>query len=112
MAHRVLQSNTYSKDSATEQEIKDIKNEIKNNLSGYTLHSYECNDGIDEEGRYTIGIDADFDNPTEANEFNLWLRSKYNENIDKLGYARIRVHDCYHAADMNQPCMIGDVWTL
>jgi len=112
MAHRVVQSNSYSSSGVNEQEIKDIKNEIVAKLTGYTTYFAECNDGQNEEGRYTIGIDVDFNNSEEANEFNYWLQQKYLDNSIKFDYARTRVHDCYHAADQNQPCMIGDVWTL
>jgi hypothetical protein len=112
MAHRVVQSNSYSSSGATEQEIKDIKNEIAQQLTGYTTHFAECNDGINEEGRYTIGVNVDFNISSEANEFNGWLKQKYENNSSKFDYARTRVHDCMHAADQNQPCMIGDVWRL
>jgi hypothetical protein len=113
MAHRVLTLDSYSVSDATEQEIKDIKNEIKVELSGFTtLHSYTCNDGQNEEGRYTIGVNADFNIAENANNFNIWLRSKLTENSSKFEYARIRVHDCMHAADRNEPCKIGDVWNL
>lgn len=113
MAHRVLTLDSYSKSEATEQEIKDIKNEIKAELSGYTtLHTWTCNDGQDEQGRYTIGVNADFNIADDANTFNNWLRTKVTDNDDKIEYARIRVHDCMHASDQNLPCQIGDVWNL
>jgi len=113
MAHRVLTLDSYSVLDVTEQEIKEIKNEIKAELSGYTtLHTYTCNDGQDEESRYTIGVNADFNVADDANSFNLWLRTKIQDNSDKFEYARIRVHDCMHASDQNLPCQIGDVWTL
>jgi hypothetical protein len=112
MAHRVVQSNAYSTSEATEQEIKDIKNVIVNKLTGYTTWFAQCNDGQNEEGRYTIGVNVDFNNSSEANEFNAWLKQTYLDNSSQFDYARTRVHDCMHAADQNQPCMIGDVWQL
>ena len=113
MAHRVVQSNAYSSSGATEQEIKDIKNEIKTQLTGYTTWFAECNDGQDEDGHYTIGVNVDFNNASQSNEFNVWLKQKYEDNTNKFDYARTRVHDCYHADDgNNQPCLIGDVWYL
>jgi hypothetical protein len=114
MAHRVIHSNSYSSEvsGATEQAIKDIKDEIVVQLSGYSTHFAECNDGTNEEGRYTIGVNADFNSSTDANEFNAWLKQKYTDNNILFDYVRTRVHDCMHAADENQPCMIGDVWTM
>ena len=112
MAHRVIQSNALSNESATEQEIKDIKNEIKEEASGYSTHFCEINDGQTEDGRFTIGVNVDFNSATDANTFHNWLKTKYQNNSDKLETARTRIHDCYHAADQNQPCMLGDVWEM
>jgi hypothetical protein len=112
MAHRVIQGNSDSTSGATEQQIKDIKNEIKVEASGYSTHFSEINDGLNEEGRFTIGVNIDFNDATDANTFHTWLKQKFTDNTSLLETARTRIHDCYHAADENQPCMIGDVWNL
>jgi hypothetical protein len=107
--HRNVQSNSYGSNETT---INNHKDTIKTELETYDLSSYQCNDGQDENGNFTIGLTADFITADDANTFNNWLKNYYSTNSADFDFARIRIHDCYHGEDGNEPCMIGDIWRL
>lgn len=106
--HRVVQMNSVGKDSDA---IKIHKEVIKNKLSDYSCHDSEVNDGNNNVG-ITLGVNADFNNATQANEFHTWLKNYIQYNRNDFSSCRTRIHDCYHAANINLPCEIGDIWSL
>ena len=107
--HRVLQMNSTGSDDTV---ISNHKDTINTELKNYSTHEYEVNDGHNMEGNPTLGVNADFDSVTDANNFHSWLKNYIQNNSDDFSYARTRVHDCYHAMGENLPCKIGDVWEL
>lgn len=107
--HRVVNLNSVGNDA---EQITICKEEIRQKLAEYDLHVSEVNDGTDESGNPTLGVNADFNSASEANQFHDWLKQYVTERRDDFTYARTRVHDCYHADGQNLPCKIGDVWEL
>jgi len=95
--------------------ISNYKTEIIAELDSYNqenIHDREVNDGVNMEGKPTLGISLDFNNATEVNNFHNWLKQYITDRSNDFEKARTRVHDCYHAASLNLPCEIGDVWEL
>jgi len=92
--------------------IEGYKNEIRQKLTEYNLNDSQVNDGLNEDGDPTLAVNADFRTATDANEFHDWLKAYITDRREQFKSARTRVHDCFHAADENRPCEIGDVWEL
>lgn len=110
--HRVVNLNSYGYNVAT---IDGCQFEIIAKLDTYNpanIHDRQVNDGQNEEGNPTLGVSVDFNNATDANDFHDWLKQYITDRSADFSQARTRVHDCYHAADLNLPCEIGDVWEL
>lgn len=92
--------------------IESYKEEIRQELAKYDTFDAQVNDGQNEAGEPTLAVSADFGFASNANAFHDWLKAYLTERRDDFVSARTRVHDCYHAADENRPCKIGDVWEL
>jgi len=107
--HRVVNLTSVGIDPVA---IEGLKLEIRTKLTEYSLYESQVNDGLDETGNPTLAISADFNSATEANAFHDWLKQFITTNRDQFKSARTRVHDCFHAADQNMPCELGDVWGL
>ena len=107
--HRVLQMNSTGYDDNV---IGNHKDNIDDELTNYSTYEYQCNDGHDMEDNPTIGVSADFNSATDANNFHNWLKDYLQNNTADFESARTRIHDCYHASDENLPCKIGDTWEL
>lgn len=107
--HRVINMTSVGINS---EQITIYKEEIRQKLTEYSLADSQVNDGRNEDGNPTLGINADFNAASEANDFHGWLKVYVTERREQFKNARTRVHDCFHAADQNQPCMIGDIWEL
>jgi len=107
--HRVVNMTCVGVDAA---QIEGYKNEIREKLTEYSLHDSQVNDGQNETGEPTLAINTDFNSVSEANAFHDWLRQYVTNRREHFKSARTRVHDCYHAADLNMPCELGDVWEL
>ena len=107
--HRVVNMTSVGIDTA---QIETMKLEIRQELDKYSTYDAQVNNGQDEAGEPTLAVNADFRTATEANEFHDWLRGYVSDRRDQFASARTRVHDCYHAADQNRPCQIGDIWGL
>lgn len=107
--HRVVNLTSNGFDTTV---ISNHKDTIKTEIEKYSLHKKEVNDGTNEKGNPTLGVNADFNDATEANTFHSWLKTYIQNNSDDFEYARTRVHDCYHADGQSMPCKLGDVWEL
>ena len=107
--HRVVNMTSVGVDAA---QIETMKLEIRQKLSEYSTYDAQVNDGQNEAGEPTLAVNADFRTATDANAFHDWLKQYVSDRRDDFVSARTRVHDCYHAADQNLPCEIGDVWGL
>ena len=107
--HRVVQMNSTGYKATT---ISSHKSNIETELSNYSTYEYQVNDGSDMDDNPTLGVNADFDSATGANNFHNWLKNYIQNNSADFENARTRVHDCYHAAGENKPCELGDVWRL
>lgn len=79
------------------------------------------NDGTNEKGQPTLGVNVKFDDSAEANDFNKWLKDKaINEkstfDVDGEYKFKIATHDCTHPwtalKDNNEPCQDVDIWRL
>jgi len=94
--------------------ISNHKLAIRAELDKYVdyLNVSEVNDGMNEEGKPTLAVNVDFNDATQANIFNGWLKDYIQTNSADFERARIRIHDCFHASGENLPCEIGDVWNL
>ncbi len=92
--------------------IESLKLEIREILAENGVHEAQVNDGTNEAGDPTLAVAVDFNSATRANEFHAWLKQLITTNSDQFKSARTRVHDCFHAANQNMPCQIGDVWEL
>ena len=92
--------------------IESYKESIRQKLTEYITHDAQVNDGLNEDGDPTLAVNADFRTATDANEFHDWLKQYISDRREQFKSARTRVHDCYHAADQNMPCALGDVWEL
>jgi len=92
--------------------IESYKLEIRQKLTEYNIYDAQVNDGQNEDGSPTLAVSADFRTVTDANIFHDWLKQYISDRRDDFVSARTRVHDCYHAADQNLPCELGDVWEL
>ena len=93
-------------------QIATCKEEIRQKLTEYSLYDSQVNDGQSEDGDPTLGVSVDFNTVSGANAFHDWLKQYITDRQNQFKSARTRVHDCYHAADQNMPCQIGDVWEL
>ena len=107
--HRVVNMTSVGVDAA---QIETMKLEIRQKLSEYNTNDAQANDGWNEDGNPTLAVNADFRTVSDANEFHDWLKQYISDRRDDFVSARTRVHDCYHAADENRPCEIGDIWEL
>jgi hypothetical protein len=107
--HRVVNMTSVGVDAAT---IAGHKESIRQKLTEYITHDAQVNDGQNEDGSPTLAVNADFRTVTDANIFHDWLKQYVSDRRDDFASARTRVHDCYHAANENRPCRIGDVWRL
>ena len=107
--HRVVNMTSVGIDPAV---IEEHKEEIRQKLSEYNTCDAQVNDGQNEEGYSTLAVSADFRTVSDANAFHNWLKQYISDRRDDFVSARTRVHDCYHAADQNMPCALGDVWEL
>ena len=107
--HRVVNMTSVGVDLVA---IEGYKNEIRQKLTEYNLNDSQVNDGLNEDGDPTLAVNADFRTATDANEFHDWLKAYITDRREQFKSARTRVHDCFHAADENRPCEIGDVWEL
>jgi len=94
--------------------IANHKTAIRTILDTYTefLNTNEVNDGVNEADNPTLAVNVDFNNATQANKFNQELQNYITNNSADFLNARIRIHDCFHAAGESLPCAIGDVWQL
>lgn len=93
-------------------QIAIYKEEIRQKLTEYSLYDSQVNDGLNEDGDPTLGVSADFNTVSGANVFHDWLKVYITDRREQFQTARTRVHDCYHAADQNMPCELGDIWEL
>lgn len=111
MAHRVVQLDSDVVDSTT---ADDMQTSINNHLnsSSYDIHKRAVNDGTNIEGGATLGVHVDFAIATDANSFFGWLKNYIQTNSGNFDRARLRIHDCMHAADKDEQCKIGNVWEL
>ena len=107
--HRVVNMTSVGVDTAQNETMK---LEIRQKLSEYNTYDTQVNDGQNENGSPTLAVSADFRTVSDANEFHDWLKTYITDRREQFKSARTRVHDCYHAADKNRPCEIGDVWEL
>ena len=107
--HRVVNMTSVGVDTAQNETIK---LEIRQKLAEYSTYDAQVNDGQNEDGSPTLAVSADFRTVTDANIFHDWLKQYISDRRDDFVSARTRVHDCYHAADQNLPCELGDVWEL
>ena len=107
--HRVVNMTSVGVDAV---QIETMKLEIRQKLSEYNTYDAQVNDGQNEAEEPTLAISADFRTVSDANEFHDWLKQYITDRREQFKSARTRVHDCYHAADENRPCEIGDVWEL
>lgn len=107
--HRVVNMSSVGIDPDV---IESYKEEIRQKLSEYNTNDAQVNDGQNEDGSPTLAVNADFRTVSDANEFHDWLKAYITDRREQFKSARTRVHDCYHAADENRPCEIGDVWRL
>jgi len=92
--------------------IESYKEEIRQKLTEYSTYDAQINDGQNEAGEPTLAVNADFRFATDANSFHDWLKAFISDRREQFKSVRTRVHDCYHAADQNMPCALGDVWEL
>ena len=92
--------------------IESYKEEIRQKLTEYSTYDAQVNDGQNEDGDSTLAVNADFRTVSDANAFHDWLKQYISDHREQFKSARTRVHDCYHAADQNMPCALGDVWEL
>ena len=88
------------------------KESIRQKLTEYITHDAQVNDGQNEDGDPTLAVSADFRTATDANEFHDWLKQYISVRRNDFVSARTRIHDCYHAANENLPCELGDTWGL
>lgn len=93
-------------------QIATCKEEIRQKLAEYSLNDSQVNDGLNEDGDPTLAISADFNTVSQANSFHDWVKAYITDCGGQFKSARTRVHDCFHAADQNMPCQIGDIWEL
>ena len=93
-------------------QIATCKEEIRQKLTEYSLNDSQVNDGQNEDGDPTLGVNADFNTASEANGFHDWLKLYITGRREQFQTARTRVHDCFHAANENKPCQLGDIWEL
>jgi hypothetical protein len=107
--HRVVNMTSVGVDPAG---IEGYKEEIRQKLTEYNTYDAQVNDGQNEEGNPTLAVNADFRTVSDANAFHDWLKQYVSDRRDDFVSVRTRVHDCYHAADQNMPCELGDVWEL
>ncbi len=107
--HRVVNMTSVGVDAA---QIETIKLEIRQKLTEYNIYDAQVNDGQNEDGSPTLAVNADFRTVSDANTFHDWLKAYITDRREQFKSARTRVHDCYHAADQNMPCTLGDVWEL
>ena len=107
--HRVVNMTSVGVDAA---QIETMKLEIRQKLTEYNVYDAQVNDGQNEEGDPTLAVNADFNLASEANDLHDWLKAYITDRREQFKSARTRVHDCYHAADQNLPCALGDVWEL
>ena len=109
--HRVINLTSTGSDAAV---VKSHKEAIKTECDKYSdsLHTSEVNDGTNEEDKPTLAVNADFNDATQANTFNNWLKEYIKNNGSDFSTARIRIRDCFHASGENLPCEMGDVWQL
>ena len=107
--HRVVNMTSVGIDPAV---IEGYKEEIRQKLTEYSTYDAQVNDGQNEDGSPTLAVNADFRTVSEANAFHDWLKQYVSDRREDFVSARTRVHDCYHAADQNMPCALGDVWEL
>ena len=107
--HRVVNMTSVGVDAV---QIETMKLEIRQKLSEYNTCDAQVNDGLNEAGEPTLAVSAGFRTVSDANQFHDWLKTYITDRRDDFVSARTRVHDCYHAADQNMPCALGDVWEL
>lgn len=107
--HRVVNMTSVGVDAV---QIETMKLEIRQKLTEYNIYDAQVNDGQNEDGNPTLAVNADFRTVSDANAFHDWLKQYVSDRRDDFVSVRTRVHDCYHAADENRPCEIGDVWEL
>lgn len=107
--HRVVNMTSVGIDAAL---IATYKNEIRQKLTEYSLYDSQVNDGQNDEGEPTLAVSVDFRTVSDANAFHDWLKVFISDRRNDFRSVRTRVHDCYHAADWNLPCELGDVWRL
>ena len=107
--HRVVNMTSVGVDAA---QIEVYKEEIRQKLTEYNLSDSQVNDGQNEDGDPTLAVNIDFNVASEANAFHGWLKQYVTDRREQFKSVRTRVHDCYHAADQNMPCELGDVWRL
>lgn len=109
--HRVTNLQSTGKDAAVISNHKTAIQSIRDTYS-YYINSSQINDGTDEEGNPTLGVNVDFNDATQANAFHEELQTYILGKASDFSYARTRVHDCGHASDENIPCKLGDVKRL
>lgn len=107
--HRVVNMTSVGVEPAVIETYKEV---IRQKLEEYDMYDAQVNDGQNEDGEPTLGVNADFRIASEANAFHDWLKGYVIEHREDFVSARTRVHDCFHAANKNMPCEIGDVWRL
>lgn len=107
--HRVVNMTSVGIDQDV---IAGYKEEIRQELAKYDTFDAQVNDGQNEAEEPTLAVSADFRTVSDANEFHDWLKVYITDRRANFINARTRVHDCYHAADQNMPCTLGDVWEL
>ena len=107
--HRVVNMTSVGIDATL---IATYKNEIRQKLTEYNTYDVQVNDGQNEDGSPTLAVSVDFRTVADANAFHDWLKTFLSSRREDFVSARTRVHDCYHAADQNMPCALGDVWEL
>lgn len=109
--HRVINLQSIGKDVTTISNHKTALQTMRDNYSTY-IHNSAIDDGTNEDGNPTLAVSADFNDSTQGNTFHNELKQYIQNNANDFSFAKTRVHDCNHAAGINEPCVIGDTWSL
>jgi len=108
---RVIIAQSAGNDTDT---ISTHKTNLKDRISnaGYDLNEYAVNDGTNEDGDPTLGLNLKFNSSTDAETEWYELRDFFNNNSGDFQWARMTLHDCEHNTNGNLPCELGDTWNL
>jgi len=109
--HRVILAQSIGYDPDV---IKTHKQNLQDRIAnaGYDLNEYAVNDGENENGDPTLGLNLKFNASTDATTEWGELKQFFTDNSADFQWARLSVHDCEHNTDGSLPCEIGDWWSL